>query len=99
MTIRAILWDFGDTLCDETWMLAPMPGAASWPAIFPDVLARDRLGERWNVGTASTADVATAAAGQLACDTDPVLAHMRSCCRDIRFYPTVLALAAACRLP
>ena len=26
MNYDAVLWDFGDTLCDERWMLAPLDG-------------------------------------------------------------------------
>jgi len=33
MAINLILWDFGDTLADERWMLAPMIGAPDWPTL------------------------------------------------------------------
>jgi len=99
MTIRAILWDFGDTLVDERWMLAPMAGVPAWPETYATVLRRDGLVNRWDLGGVSTQDVADEVAKALGVLSAGVLAHMQACSRNIAFYPLMAELSGRCALP
>jgi len=99
MAIQAVLWDFGDTLADETWMLAPLPGAADWPAAYGRILGGGDLADRWNLGLATVADVADELAAGLGVPSVRVLMHMRRCCGEVAFYPEVMKLVAELDLP
>jgi FMN phosphatase YigB (HAD superfamily) len=99
MTIQVILWDFGDTLADETWMLASLPGAPDWPAAYGRVLGGGDLADRWNLGLATAATVAGELAAGIGVSRERVLVHMRQCCGDVAFYPDVMKLVAELNLP
>jgi len=99
MDVRAVLWDFGDTLCDERWMLSPMEGVPRWADAWRGVLDRDGLADRWNIGRVTSADVADAVARALQVSPHRVLAHMQECSRHITFHDVVLGLVAKLALP
>ncbi|HEY2482064.1 MAG TPA: hypothetical protein VGI30_07700 [Caulobacteraceae bacterium] len=99
MTIRAILWDFGGTLADETWMLAPFAGDDGWPELYREVLDTDDLVSRWNEGEARTADVVEALACRSGKARGAILTHMHTCCRNLKFHERVMDLAARTALP
>jgi FMN phosphatase YigB (HAD superfamily) len=99
MTIRVILWDFGDTLVDERWMLAPMAGVPAWRETYEAVLGRDGLVERWSLGAVSTQDVAHEVANALGVSPASVAAHMHACSRNIAFFPLMMELSERCPLP
>jgi len=99
VTLQAILWDFGDTLADETWMLAPLAGAPDWPAAYGRILGGGDLADRWNLGRATARDVAADLAAGLGVSAANVLDHMRACCGNVTFYADVMALAAGIGLP
>ncbi len=99
MTIRAILWDFGGTLADETWALAPIEGDADWPTLYREVLDTDDLVRRWNEGEATTADVVEALALKSGRGRGAIMAHMYACSRNLTFYPKVMDLVARTALP
>jgi FMN phosphatase YigB (HAD superfamily) len=98
-SLQAVLWDFGDTLADETWMLAPLPGVADWPAAYGRILGGGDLADRWNLGLATAAEVADELAAGLGTPGARVLAHMRRCCGEVVFYPEVMELVAKLSLP
>jgi phosphoglycolate phosphatase-like HAD superfamily hydrolase len=97
--IRAILWDFGDTLCDQTWALAPLEGERAWATLYRQVLDSDGLVDRWDRGEATTVEVSAAVARRLGAAPGKVQAHMEACCRNITFFPRVMDLVAHTRLP
>lgn len=99
MIIQAVLWDFGDTLADERWMLAPLPGAPDWPTVYQQILDGDDLADRWNLGQATTVEIAEELAAALGVSPDSIERHMQFCCRNITFYPAVMALAAKLACP
>jgi hypothetical protein len=99
MTIRAILWDFGDTLADERWMQTPMAGAPSWPDLYREFSSKSDLADRWNVGAVTWDDVASSFAARLGVDSAQVRNHMENCCRSISFFPLVRELSDRCKLP
>jgi len=99
MNLQALLWDFGDTLADERWMLAPLAGAPGWPATYGQVLQGGELADRWNVGAVTAADVAAVFGEALSVPAERILGHMRACCREVSLYADVMALAAGLAAP
>jgi phosphoglycolate phosphatase-like HAD superfamily hydrolase len=99
MTLQAVLWDFGDTLADERWMLAPLDGAPGWPEAYRRVLDGGDLADRWNVGSIAAADVAEEFGRALSVPGHRVLRHMRACCRKVSLCLDVMALTAALAPP
>ena len=99
MIVRALLWDFGDTLADERWMHAPMPGAARWSDLYRSFSAGSDLVDRWNTGAADWIEVASWFAAQLGVEVEQVRDHMEKCCKSIAFFPLVGEVSARCGLP
>lgn len=99
MAIRALLWDFGDTLADERWMQAPMDGAPRWPELYREFAAQNDLADRWNTGAASWLDIAKWFAAELGEDVERVRCHMERCCKAVSFFPLVRALTDKRLLP
>jgi hypothetical protein len=50
-----MLWDFGDTLVDETWMRRPLAECPEWPNAWADVMRSHA--DDWNVGRVGERDV------------------------------------------
>jgi FMN phosphatase YigB (HAD superfamily) len=99
MPIKLILWDFGDTLADERWMLAPMAGAPDWPRLYSERVGSTALGQLWNTGAISTDEVAAELASVLEVEIDAVIAHMLACSRQVRFFSKVIAFVEECVAP
>ncbi|HWD67256.1 MAG TPA: hypothetical protein VG227_04775 [Caulobacteraceae bacterium] len=97
--VRALLWDFGDTLCDETWMLSPMANEPRWAVAYQATLARGGLIERWDLGAATTAEVANSIAAELGMSIESIAQHMNACCRNIRLNRETMMLAEARAAP
>ena len=98
MTLRCVLWDFGDTLVDERWMRRAPVGVPQWSEIWPSVVSGE-LAERWNIGAATLADVVDAVVGRLPMTRAEVLEHVRACCASIEFFAAPNAVARASRVP
>jgi len=98
LTVRAILWDFGDTLADERWMRAPMPEAPRWPELYAR-FSESELAERWNIGAVGIDEIAAHFAEQLGIEAARVRAHMEACSRAIIFFPLVHELTQRRALP
>jgi phosphoglycolate phosphatase-like HAD superfamily hydrolase len=92
MPIKFILWDFGDTLADENWMLAPMAETPDWPKLYCERVRGAALGRLWNTGGVSTRSVAAELATPLGVEIDAVIAHMDMCSRQVHFFSKVMAL-------
>jgi len=97
--LQAILWDFGDTLVDERWMLAPLPGVPDWLATYGGILGGCDLADRWNRGAATASDVAEQLARALGVSSHLIMGHMEACCRNIAYDPGVMDLIARLDLP
>ena len=99
MPIKLILWDFGDTLADEGWMLTPMAGAPDWQRLYSERVGSTALGQLWNTGAISTDEVAAELASALEVEIDVVIAHMLACSRQVRFFSKVIAFVEECVAP
>lgn len=99
MSIKAILWDFGDTLVDENWMQAPLEGFPGWAEAYRRAMGDSKLADDWNLGRIDMVAVSEALGRDIAAPSDLVLAHMLKACRNITFFDTVMAFARECPLP
>lgn len=93
--IECLLWDFGDTLCDERFIWSSGP---EWMAVY-ETFDADGLGASWNLGEIDTQTFAEAISGRLKLSPEDVVAHMTECCRAIRFFETTYAFFRARHRP
>lgn len=93
--VEAVLWDFGDTLADERWMLAPLADQPAWAELYLARCGEGELGSLWNRGLKTAREVAAALGAELGVDAALVLEHMHACCRRVRLFPRVAAFVDA----
>jgi len=98
MTIRYVLWDFGDTLVDQDWMLRPPETFPDWPQAWVEV-ARGDLEHAWNLGDVTCEDIAQRVSNLLGMPLPATMDHIQYCCSNIRFFDAVLNTARDCLLP
>jgi hypothetical protein len=94
--LRCVLWDFGDTIADERWMLTPLTGVSDWPRAWSEVAGE--LGDPWNRGEIPGDDVYREVATRLGVEKTRVVEHVERCCRSIRFFEGVMDVARKSRL-
>jgi FMN phosphatase YigB (HAD superfamily) len=97
MTIAAVLWDFGDTLVDERWMLQPPPDFAEWPRVWAEVVTE--RAHDWNTGRLTEADIFSELATRTGMAVPAIERHVAACCRSIRFHIAAWRAATERRLP
>ena len=94
MPVRCLLWDFGDTLCRETFIWSSGP---EWQAVYESF--DDGWGSAWNTGEMDTAEFARAASRQIPLSPEEIVAHMRERCRHIEFFEFTYAFYRARHRP
>jgi FMN phosphatase YigB (HAD superfamily) len=92
--IRYLLWDFGDTLVDQRWLWPSPEGAPGWTARYQALPGSD-LDTRWNVGEATTEELAAAFALDLGCTPEALMSHMEQRCSEVQFCEHAWAAARA----
>jgi len=92
-----LLWDFGDTLVDERWMLRAPAAYADWPSAWREVMTSHA--DDWNVGRASERDIFEALHARTGLSVDAIEHHAAECCRSIQFHPFAWQVATERRLP
>jgi len=95
--IRCLLWDFGDTLADERWMLTAPADAPDWVDVWSEI-AGGELADAWNTGAIDGPRVYRAVATRLGISEKRVLDHVERCCHSISFFREVMDVAARSRL-
>jgi len=98
MAMQCVLWDFGDTLGNERWMLEAPAAVPRWPEVWSEVAGGERAGA-WNRGELSDRDVVAAVAAHLAMTEQEVRTHSRWCCSRITFFELPWMIARRCSLP
>lgn len=98
MALRCVLWDFGDTLADERWMLEAPHGVPEWTRAWEEV-AGGALADAWNRGEISGREIVAALAARLPMSEAEVEAHTRRCCSRIRFFELPWSIARSTALP
>jgi len=97
MTIAALLWDFGDTLVDERWMLRPPADFANWPAVWSEVVTE--RAHDWNIGHLTEADIFSDLATRTGMERVAIERHAAACCRSIQFHTAAWRAVTERRLP
>ena len=82
MSIRCLLWDFGDTLCDE---LSLWRKSEEWMTIYRCFGESDGLSERWSQGDIGLAEVVVEVGTRFNMDPQDLHSHLR---RSDVFIPT-----------
>lgn len=72
--IKCLLWDFGDTLCDE---LSLWRGSAEWMEVYYSFAEENGIGAAWSLGHLDAQQVADRLASQLSLSPSQILAHFR----------------------
>ena len=92
--IRCLLWDFGDTLCDETFIWSSGP---EWRTLYETF--DDGLGHDWCLGKLDTDGFARAASERIPLNPEQIVAHMRERCSHINFFDFTYDFFKARHLP
>ena len=74
MTIRCLLWDFGDTLYDE---LSLWSESKTWMEVYRSFGERGGLGERWSAGKLDEDEAISEIASRFHLPSADVRAHLR----------------------
>ena len=98
MTLRYVLWDFGDTLVDQDWMLTAPEGYPDWPEAWCEA-ARGDTADAWYRNELSCEDIARRVSESLGMPLADTMNHIRRCCGDLRFFERPWKFAQACALP
>ena len=91
MAPRVILWDFGDTLVDQRWMLRAPDRCPEWSEHWLRVVDSPTA-DAWFLGELSCEQIAQRMADATGLELADVLTHMRAACTKVRFYPEVTRL-------
>jgi len=85
VSIEIILWDIGDTLVDQRWMLKELPGFPGWPKLFMVEIWDGELGNQWSRGDINAQQVAQHLATTLSTGAELAMQHMQRCSQNIDF--------------
>jgi beta-phosphoglucomutase-like phosphatase (HAD superfamily) len=96
-TLRCVLWDFGNTLVDESFLAAPPWSVSGWAEACE--AAWEEHGRAWNLGRMDSARYAAHLAERLGVSPDTVLDEFRVRCGTLRAFELPVALVTSCRLP
>jgi hypothetical protein len=80
--IECLLWDFGDTLCDERFIWNSGP---EWMEIY-ETFDDDGLGAMWSLGEIGTKEFAAALSKRMGRSPESIIDHMTACSSAIHFY-------------
>ena len=95
MAIRCLLWDFGDTLCDELslWRVGP-----EWMEVYRSFDDEDGIGAAWSLGQLDTHEVVEKLAKRMSLSEAEIHAHLSR--TDLfSFFPFTYAFFRARHLP
>ena len=95
MRVQCLLWDFGDTLCDERslWRVGP-----EWVEVYRSFEEKDGIGAAWCLGELDTGEVAALLAERMALTESEIAAHLSR--TDLfEFFPFTYAFFRARHLP
>ncbi len=95
MTLRCLLWDFGDTLCDELslWRVSP-----EWMEVYRSFDDEDGIGAAWSLGDLDTHEVVAKLAGRMTLTEAEIHAPL-SRTDLLEFFPFTYAFFRARHLP
>jgi hypothetical protein len=95
MRVQCLLWDFGDTLCDELslWRTSP-----EWMEVYRSFDEQDGIGAAWSLGDLDTYEVASRLAERMRLSEAEIRAHLSR--TDLfEFFPFTYGFFKARHLP
>lgn len=93
--VECLLWDFGDTLCDERFIWSSGP---EWMEIY-ETFDNDGIGARWNLGEIDTNRFAEHLSQRMNKPAASIVAHMHECCQQIQFFERTYTFFKSRHLP
>jgi FMN phosphatase YigB (HAD superfamily) len=99
MSIKAILWDFGDTLVDETWLQTPLEGHPNWAEVYRATMKNGDIFDDWNLGRINLAAVTEVLASAAGAAPRVIRDHMTKTSQNIKFFEPVMGFARQCQVP
>jgi phosphoglycolate phosphatase-like HAD superfamily hydrolase len=95
MRVQCLLWDFGDTLCDELSLWRSSP---EWMEVYHSFDEPGGIGAAWSIGDLDTHEVAAKLAEHMTLSKAEIHAHL--CRTDLfEFFPFTYAFLSARHLP
>jgi hypothetical protein len=95
MRVQCLLWDFGDTLCDELSLWRSSP---EWMEVYRSFDEQDGIGAAWSLGDLDTREVAAKLAERMSLSETEIHAHLSR--TDLfEFFPFTYAFFRARHLP
>ena len=95
MPTSCLLWDFGDTLCNERFIWG---SGSRWQSFYETFEDNDIM-EAWNKGEMNTADFADQTASHFELPPTEIVTHMTKCCKKIEYFEHTYAIFKESRLP
>jgi hypothetical protein len=92
-----LLWDFGNTLVDERWMLRAPVDCPHWATVWTDVMTAQA--DAWNAGELTISNIYEFLSEGTGMSTAAVKAHARTCCHQLLSNETAWRLASGRCLP
>jgi len=93
--IECLLWDFGNTLCDERFIWKSGP---EWMEVY-ETFDDDGLGMQWCLGQINTQEFAQAITKRINLSPEAIIRHMTDCCNAIQFYEKTYEFFRSKHLP
>ena len=90
--IDCILFDFGDTIASEQWMLQSSETYPKWEAAYQcEVWGVAEIGEQWGRGELTSGDIAQRMATALAISPEAARQQMVDNCKKLTYFPHIMA--------
>ncbi|PCJ21000.1 MAG: hypothetical protein COA96_15395 [SAR86 cluster bacterium] len=85
-TFECVLWDFGDTIADQGWMLKSLPDVPNWSELFVEKVWNGAWGQSWFKGELSSIQLSELLSELVDLEAGKIFEHMELCSRDIVFF-------------
>jgi phosphoglycolate phosphatase-like HAD superfamily hydrolase len=93
--IQCLLWDFGDTLCNERFIWGSAP---EWTDVYRTIDS-DGVAARWCTGDLCTGEFTAILARRMDLPRESIMRHLRDCCRAIEFFEETFRFFRSRHLP
>ncbi|MEM7113278.1 MAG: hypothetical protein AAF614_12660 [Chloroflexota bacterium] len=90
--INCVLFDFGDTLALEQWMLQSSAAYPEWESTYRrEIWNVAEIGEQWGRGELASADIAQRMATALTISPEAAHQQMVENCKKLTYFPHIMA--------
>lgn len=90
-SIQCILFDFGNTLADQWWLMRQPDDVPQWSAVYEKVISHsEEWTSKWDIGAVTKFQVAAEVARHLSISPERALEIMEENSRSLTFYPNIM---------